>query len=127
MRWLSYTWRVFLGIVELVIIILVVTKFTAPFERTAIDILVITYLAVATFMATSGLVAIDNSKPERDRFLKLLKATGSTEFETEEWQYATKEDDERATHVTYKIYISCCFQYAMFLFALWNLVGALNS
>lgn len=125
MKWLSYGWSAFTGLVTLFIAISVINHSYEPFQRVAIDLLVLTYLGVRANGIGSGFIAVEQAKTDRNRFLALMKAAGDTQYESEDYKERTKEDDETLQRGMVKGYIQSGFIFVIFVIALLNLLDAL--
>jgi len=125
MKWLSYGWSVFTGLVTLFIAFAVISHSYESFQRIAVDLLVLTYLGIWGNGITSGFIAIEQAKIDRNRFFALMKAVGDTQFEAEDYKKQSKEDDEKLHRAMVKGYIQGGFIFVIFVIALLNLLGAL--
>jgi len=125
MKWLSHGWSAFTGLVTLFIAFAVINHSYESFERIVVDLLVLTYLGVWGNGISSGFIAVEQAKTDRNRFLALMKAVGDTQYESEDYKEQALEDDETLRRGMIKGYIQSGFIFVIFVIAVLNLLGAL--
>ena len=74
MKWLSYSWAVVSGVLTLGIASMVIGRFDAPFERTALCVLVLVYASIESSALVRGFVLIGQGRIDLVRFMELLRA-----------------------------------------------------
>ena len=127
MKWVSYAWSVLLGLLKVAIAFGVLGKFSGEFERVAVSLLVLVYVMVE-FAATSHAISfVQQFKQDRDRFVKLMRAVGSSEFEDEDYKEMMRHEDERIGRAEVKTYITWAFSAVIQLAALFTLWSALDA
>jgi hypothetical protein len=123
MKWVSYTWSVIVGLITVAIALAVTGRFSVPFEQVAVDLLVLTFVAVDGAAATRGMAFLNQAKVDRTRFIELLKAAGSRAFDAgEEAAEAMAEEDTRANRYIVKLYIKGGFVSVIYFVTLWDLL-----
>lgn len=128
MKWvkrLSYAWSAITGLITLTVAINVINRFSEPFNRIAIDLLVLIYALMKTSAMGHALSIAGRAKTDRDRFLLLINTTGSTEYQPDVIKDKVSVEDDALNRNTMKIYIESCFVSLIYLVTLVNLFGAL--
>jgi hypothetical protein len=125
MKWLSYAWAVITGVVSVVIALAVINHFNESFERVVVDLLVMIYVTVRGGVVALANITIEQAKLDRNRYLALMKATGDTEFQRQDYQAVLAEDDETMAQAKTKVIINSVFLTLVWLAAMLNLIGAL--
>lgn len=125
MRWLSHGWNVFTGLITLVIGLVIIWKFDTKFEKVVIDILVIIYIAIRSTNHVQGLIAMEQARLSRDRFLELSMGLGVTKYSKEEVSEAVATETKTLQKGTINVYIQGAFVFILFIATLVNLIYAL--
>ena len=125
MKWVSYAWAVITGLLRLGFVVLVLQAFQGRFEQAVISLLVIIYTTLEGWAIHNAFIIVEQAKLAQTRFLAIMKALGSTEFDAEETKEALKEEQQRIDRNIVKGYIRAVVNLLIFLLALWILFNSL--
>lgn len=126
MKWLSYTWSVISGVIELLIIVNITDKFIffSSFETFVACALIIIYASIRSFGINSGLAILEISKKERDRFLSLRELINTERFKKEaDWDGIVEKDNNDFTKIKVKLFINAIFVFIIYLIGIINLLN----
>lgn len=127
MKWVSYAWSILIGLTTTAIAFAVLLKFSSPFERVVVDLLVLLYVTIDGALIHAILVTVDQAKVAQRRYLETMKRLGSTEHETPGSTEYLAEEQAKIDRNVVKVYIRSGFAAVMFFAALWSLIVDLNA
>lgn len=125
MKWLSHGWATFTELVSVAIAFAVINTFSSQFERIVIDLLVLIYVAARSGIQTTGWIALEQGRVDRNRFLELLKSVGNSTYETQEQKETMREEADKLDRVMMKGFIHAGGMFVMSAMAILNLIFAL--
>jgi len=125
LKWLSYSWSAFAGLVELAVALAVVTRFNEPFERVVVDLLVIGYVTVRMIGLRYAVVSIENAGKDQNRFIALLKAAGEDPLWDEDNRKLVQHDGESVRESIVTGAIRAVLLWLVWLAAVVNLLDAM--
>jgi hypothetical protein len=129
MKWISYGWSAFQGLLELLVALILLTKFNTAFERVAIDLLILIYISIVASYQVARLTLIQQARVSWDRFIAVWKAVDAQAFADAEEERKDRlvEDERKVGIATMKIYIRGSFVFLIYLATLWNLLLSLGA
>ncbi len=152
MKILGIIWKVVENIITIAIVLGVFSIASNKFETVVLAILVIIYISITTYFALLGLQQITFAevldkqfkdikkliknpkryleKEELDKMQNILELDQdyfSLPQEIDEYEKeAQKERAEMKNKIIIKFYISACFQFVIYIFALYKLISGFN-
>lgn len=126
-KWLGRAWAVIFGLARLALAFILLGAFHSAFERVVVALLVIIYASVDAFGIWNHMLAIQQSKLERNRFLELMEQLGSTKYQGEDSRDLIREENETIERGLVKIYIRGTFTFLLYAMAVLTLLGAMSE
>jgi hypothetical protein len=110
MKWASWAWRVIVEGFTLCVAIALLLRFTSPFERITIDVLILIYVTVVSSFMMSGLVRAEQAQLNLVRYLETMRAVGAgAVVDTPDLLEARAASDEQIARHTVRWYITAGF------------------
>ena len=122
MKWISYTWHVICGVATLAVTAALLLKFSAPFERIIVDVMVLLFVSLSSSDYGFALYTMQHAKLEQARYFAIMKRLGSTEYDTVEMKDELKAQEEKMNQQTIKGYINAVVVTVLYLGALCSLL-----
>ncbi len=123
-RWLSYSWGIIIGIIELFVAVSILSAATSRFEEIVISSLVILYVSIRGIGSGLFFTTFEQLQKADKQFLYLLKTINSGAFESQksELREVIKEDNGKTNKAKVKVYISVVFMVIMYFIAIYHLM-----
>ena len=144
MKALSYTWKIIVNIISVIVILTIFSVSSTKFESVVLSALVLIYLSICSFTALWGLHQVEFAEALNEEFIavkRLLRKDAINQNEDfrindllneiqtgkQEIDEDKKERTEKKKTLMIKFYINVGFQTLIYIITLFNLLKALNS